>query len=209
MDVLTIGHTNHSSETFVALLRGAGVTAVADVRSAPFSRFTAQFNQPELKITLRSAGIAYSFLGAELGARPQDRSCYRGTVAAYDLIARTPLFQAGLDRVIEGASQFVVALMCMEKDPLDCHRCILVGRHLVARGIRMRHILANGRIEEGSETDHRLIRLTGQDIDDLFAPRGGDPLERAYDLRGAQIAFNETSDDGHRTADEHLGRALP
>src|SRR6266496_4132642 len=74
--VLTIGHSSHPIERFVALLRQHGVTAVADVRSAPYSRHQPQFNKDLLQRSLKDAGIAYIFLGKELGARSEDRSCY-------------------------------------------------------------------------------------------------------------------------------------
>lgn len=193
--VYTIGHSNHAVGDFVDFLRGAGISAVADVRSKPYSQFTPQFNQAELKLAMKGAGIAYSFLGEELGARPKDRACYRGPIAAYDLISSHPLFQAGLDRIINGAKRFSIALMCMEKDPIDCHRCILVGRNLALRGIAMRHILADGKIEDGAMTELRLVKATRQEMDDMFSSKGADPVARAYAVRGEQIAFAETESD--------------
>ncbi len=191
--VYTVGHSSHDIDFFIELLRGAGVTAIADVRSKPYSQFTPQFNQADLKLALKDAGIAYSFLGEELGARPKDRACYRGLIAAYDLICSRPLFQAGLDRVMLGAQRFSIALMCMEKDPIDCHRCILVGRNLALRGVTMRHVLADGSVEDGAATELRLIKATKQEMDDMFSSKGTDPVACAYAVRGEQIAFAETA----------------
>jgi uncharacterized protein (DUF488 family) len=80
-EILTIGHSNHPIEQFLALLQGAGVTAVADVRSAPHSRYVPQFNHDALKAALRDAGIAHVYLGKELGGRPQNKQQYRDGVA--------------------------------------------------------------------------------------------------------------------------------
>ena len=136
-EILTIGHSNHPIEHFLALLQGAGVTAVADVRSAPHSRHVPQFNHDALKAALREAGIAHVYLGKELGGRPQNKQQYRDGVADYEKIAATEAFQAGLRRVLDGAATHRVALMCAEQYPLDCHRCLLVGRALAAGGARV------------------------------------------------------------------------
>ena len=184
--VYTIGHSNHSIEHFVSLVKQAGISAIADVRSSPYSRIHSQFNREPLKETLRREGVQYVFVGKELGARPQDRSCYRDDIAEYALIEKSALFKKGIDRVVRGAETFRIALMCAEKEPLDCHRTVLVSRKFASQGIRIRHILADGRIENHSETEKRLLTLTHQESADLFA---GDPLERAYEIRGREICF--------------------
>ena len=165
--VLTIGHSNHPLETFAALLRQHEVTALADVRSAPYSRFNPQFNRKALDAALKARGIAYVFLGHALGGRPDDASCYEDGRVRYDRLARTALYREGLDRVVRGASDERIALMCAEKEPLDCHRTILVGRSLAERGIAVAHILADGTLEPHGETMDRLLasmKLPGQDL---------------------------------------------
>jgi len=191
--VYTVGHSNHTLERFIELLKDAGITAIADVRSVPYSRFTNQFNREALTVELRATGIAYSFLGEELGARPKDKYCYRDGKADFGLIAATQLFQSGLDRVIEGSLKYRIALMCAEKEPLDCHRTILVGRNLKGRGALIRHIHADGHIEEGALAEKRLIKHTQQEMDDMFsAPEtASDPLERAYAVREQEISYAE------------------
>ena len=190
----TIGHSNHSIEAFLGLLRGAGVTALADVRSAPYSRRLPQFGREALKRALTEAGIAYVFLGDKLGARPADPACYRDGVADYALIAATAAFAEGIDRLLAGAARHRICLMCAEKEPLDCHRTILVARALRARGAAIRHILADGGIEAAEATDRRLLRSTGQETGDLFAP-AADPVELAYASRGQAIAFRGEAEE--------------
>ena len=70
-EILTVGHSTHPIDRFIALLQRHGVTAIADVRSQPFSRYAPQFNKAELTASLRQSGIQYVFLGKELGARGQ------------------------------------------------------------------------------------------------------------------------------------------
>ncbi|MGF1641207.1 MAG: DUF488 family protein [Rhodospirillales bacterium] len=192
--ILTIGHSTHPAERFLALLRGAGVTAVADVRSAPYSRHAPQFNSDALKSNLRSAGIAYSFLGKELGGRPRDRDLYREGVADYEKMAKTEEFQRGLDRVVEGARKYRVALMCSEQDPLDCHRCLLVGRALSRRGVTVKHLLAGGEVIDHGPIEDRLLEVSGRNGEDLFASRE-ERLAAAYRERARRVAHAEPEPD--------------
>lgn len=188
--VYTIGHSTHSIERLVELLIQHGVTAVGDVRSQPYSRVNPQFNREPLREALKSAGIAYVPLGRELGARTDDRSCYCNGKVQYDRLARTEHFQHGLERVKGGASTHRIALMCAEKDPLQCHRTILVARHLEADGVRVRHILADGRIEEHEQSVARLVSNLRLPIDDMFRSKEEIAAE-AYRLQGEAIAYQE------------------
>ena len=129
--VFSIGHSNLELARFVALLKQHGIQAVADVRSSPYSQYNPQFNREPLQRALREQGISYVFLGEELGARRSERECYVDGRADYSRIAQTPAFVRGLDRIIQGAAKMRVAMVCAEKDPLDCHRCILVSPRLL------------------------------------------------------------------------------
>lgn len=191
----TIGHTTHTVEAFIALLKQQGVTAVADVRSQPYSRRLEQFNREPLAAELKAAGIGYLFLGEELGARRTEIECYVGDRADYGRIARLPKFRAGLDRLRQGAGRHQIALMCAEKEPLDCHRTVLVCRHLRDE-FHIRHILADGSIEEHSQTEKRLVREMDV-VRTLFEPDLTDEqlIQQAYDKRGEQIAYR-TSEEG-------------
>ena len=91
--VFTVGHSNHPLEHFIGLLRRHGVTAIADVRSKPYSRMNPQFNREDLSEALKAAGIVYVFLGKELGARTEDPACYESGKVRYDRLARTDLFR--------------------------------------------------------------------------------------------------------------------
>jgi uncharacterized protein (DUF488 family) len=158
MELFTIGHSNHSIEAFLLLLEKHGITAVADVRSHPFSRYLPHFNQSEIKAYLLSTGIQYVFLGKELGARPEDLSCYdTGGKALYDRIAATPLFAAGIQRLLTGAAHYKISLMCAEKDPITCHRTILVCRQLKDLNLQINHILSDGNLESHQDLEARLL----------------------------------------------------
>jgi uncharacterized protein (DUF488 family) len=191
-DVLyTIGHSTHPAENVVALLREHGVTAVADVRSQPYSRMNPQFNREAFCSQLKDAGIAYVFLGRELGARSEDRGCYVEGKVQYERLAQTALFRTGLERVTQGMKSYTVALMCAEKDPLTCHRSILVCRHLVARGLKVAHILEDGRLESHEDALSRLLQELGLSGGDLFRSRE-QLVDEAYERRAQQIAYTES-----------------
>jgi uncharacterized protein (DUF488 family) len=194
LTVLTIGHSTHSWERFIALLRDVNVTAVADVRTSPYSRLCPHFNRDALRDELRFDGISYVFLGKELGGRPGERELYCEGVADYEKMAQASEFNKGLDRVIDGTKKYRIALMCSERDPLDCHRCLLVGRALAQRGVRVSHILDNGNVVSQDEIELKLLELSGRSADDFFAPRS-ERLKAAYRERARKVAFAEPQPD--------------
>jgi len=186
--VYTVGHSTHSVQKLISLLLRHKVTAVADVRSQPYSRMNPQFNKDNLRADLIAAGIAYVFLGRELGARTEDSSCYLDGKVRYDLLARTDLFRQGLQRIIKGMGTHQIVLLCAEKDPLVCHRTILVARNLVAQGVNVHHILETGVIESHDVAVERLLKeLDLRDADLLRSHTK--IIEEAYTRRGNQIAY--------------------
>lgn len=189
--LFTIGHSNHSWEHFLELLKSHEIEALCDVRSSPYSARLPQFNRESIERSLQGAGIRYVFLGQELGARRSERECYIGGVARYELIARTPAFIAGLDRVRKGIQRFRLALMCAEKDPLECHRTILVCRYL-RKVAQISHINSNGSLECHAAAEARLMTEEHVPIDDFFTPHE-QLLDRAYDQRAAKIAYQESN----------------
>jgi uncharacterized protein (DUF488 family) len=143
---------------------------------------------------LRLDGIFYVFLGKELGGRPVSQRFYCEGVADYEKMAHTEDFQKGLERVIEGAKRYKIALMCSEQDPLDCHRCLLVGRALSERGARVGHIQGNGEIATQEQIENKLLELSGRSTDDLFAPHE-ERLATAYRARARKVAFAQPQPD--------------
>jgi uncharacterized protein (DUF488 family) len=188
----TVGHSNHPFEVLRGLLARHGVDAVADVRSTPFSRRNPQYNRAALAAALEAHGIAYVFLGAELGARSADPAHYREGRVDFERLGASVPFQAGLTRLLAGARTRRIALLCAEKEPLDCHRTLLVSRRLVERGARVAHILADGGLEPHADTEARLLALTKSTPPPLLAgpTERAAALERAYAIRGRAIAYS-------------------
>lgn len=186
--IFTIGHSTHSLGRFVELLQQHGVTAVADVRSTPFSRFNPQFNRKALTQSLHEAGIGYVFLGEELGARSKDPCCYENGRVSYEKLANTQLFKSGLERVASGSKTHTIALMCAEKEPLSCHRTILVARELESMGMPVAHILDDGSIEPHQAAMSRLRQQLHIPEHDMFRS-DAELLDHAYAIQGQRIAY--------------------
>ncbi len=130
----------------------------------------------------------YLFYGKELGGRPRDPALYCDGVAGYEAMARQSEFQAGLDRLRTEAARSRVCMMCAEREPLDCHRCLLIARELAARGLAVGHIRHDGTIEPHSETERRLLALYGEG-GDLFATGQNERLAAAYRRRARALAY--------------------
>jgi uncharacterized protein (DUF488 family) len=183
-----------SIETFLDHLRRAGVTAVADVRTSPFSRRFPHFSKNQIRSILKDNNIRYVFLGRELGGRPQRSGLYCDGVADYEKMALEPAFVEGVERVIKGTQEYRIALMCSEHNPLDCHRCLLVGRALIERQMCVEHILYNGRIVNHSVVEKKLLELAGAEVGDFFLSEE-DRLNKSYRLRARKVAFRDPSVD--------------
>lgn len=192
-DLFSIGHSNIPAARFTAMLRAAGVDVVADVRSMPVSRFCPWFSQKNLAPQLAGEKVGYLFFGEPLGGRPRDRALYRDGVADYELMANDPRFKAALDGLLAEAEQHRLCLMCSEREPLDCHRCLLIARALAARGVTVGHILHDGAIESHAAIERRLIDLDGGDSEpfttELFVTGLEDRLAAAYRRRARAVAY--------------------
>lgn len=187
--VYTIGHSTHKLEEFIGLLKQQGISMVCDVRSDPYSRANPQFNRETLKAALGENGIIYMFLGKELGARSDDQSCYTNGKVQYDCLAQTAPFRKGIDVLLKKMRTERLVLMCAEKDPLECHRAILIARYLEKLGVSVEHILCDGTKETHRQTEKRLLRLLKlQDSDGLFSTYEA-IVDNAYKKQGERIAY--------------------
>ncbi len=193
-ELFTIGHSNHSLDHFLELLLAYQVSAIVDVRSSPYGKYTPHFNKDLLESALRDADIDYVFLGRELGAHRSEDGCYIDGQAKYDRIAQLPTFRRGLERVLQGVENYRVALMCSESDPISCHRTILVCRELkrICPDLKITHILGDGTGERQEMSEKRLMnlhKLQPELFGDLTSMSG--LIEKAYDLQAEKIAYKK------------------
>lgn len=187
--LFTIGHSAHTIDSFISLIQEHAIQVIADVRSKPYSGRFPWFSRQPLEHSLKAIGIKYVFLGRELGARRCEKECYDEGKATYERIAATPVFHEGLDRLRKGIRQYRIALLCAEKDPLDCHRTILVARY-ATKFSNIKHILGDGSIEPHKAAEDRLLRRYQLGSSDLFRNRNELLLE-AYARRGREISYTE------------------
>jgi uncharacterized protein (DUF488 family) len=162
--ILTVGHSNHPLSRFLELIKEAGVTTIVDVRSKPVSRWVPHFNRKRIQPVLEEQGFRYMYLGGELGGLPDDPALRKQGKPDYAAIARTAAFTAGVGRVIEAGANDVVALLCVERDPIDCHRFRLISRELAARDVDVAHILPSGQIERQADAERRAGSIPSGDL---------------------------------------------
>ena len=146
--IFTIGHSRHTAEQFVALLRAHAIEQLVDVRSQPHSKWAPHFDKAALARCLGDHHVEYVFLGRQLGGRPDSRTFYRmdGTVD-YGLRAIAPDFVDGISRLVTLAQCRRTVVLCAEEDPSYCHRRLLVAPALARSGAAVVHVRGDGRLE--------------------------------------------------------------
>lgn len=193
MECYTIGYSGYTVKQFLEMLKHFQINYVLDVRSVPYSKFAPQFNRELIQKSLASGKIHYAFMGKYLGARPEDRSLYSDGYLDFEKMKESDLFKTGLQSVIRGIEKGNhIALMCAEKDPLNCHRAVLVGKALADSEVNVLHILQDGTIKTQSDLDNEML--------DLYFPERRQPnlfetksqeeyLKEAYRKRNAEIGY--------------------
>jgi uncharacterized protein (DUF488 family) len=150
--IYTIGHSNHTLEAFLRLMEQHEIELLIDVRSRPYSRYSPHFNLKRIEKALDELGIRYLFLGRELGGLPENDEYYdEDNHVLYYRIANSAAFLDGIARVETSIGEARTAILCAEENPVTCHRRVLVGRVLADRGIGLRHIRADGRVQTEEE----------------------------------------------------------
>ena len=186
--IFSIGHSNHAIDKFLSLLESSKINMVVDVRSAPFSRMFPQFNQEILKKSLGEHSIGYLFLGDQIGGRSNDPEDFLDGQVLYKALAQKEGFKTGIERLKEGSAKYRIALMCSEKEPLDCHRTLLVSQALASRDIPVGHIHADGTVEAHKDALARLLTLHNLSSPDLFSD-DKDRVQEALTLQEKKIAY--------------------
>lgn len=196
----TIGHSTVQAEMFLELLRKFEINCIADVRSTPYCRFAAHFNQDELKRFLHENGIRYVYMGKEFGARREERSLYHPDgYLDFEKTSQCANFRQGVERINNGVnSGYNIALMCTEKNAIDCHRNILVARNFYQNGFEVVNIAHDGVSITQEEIEQQLVDMyfpKRLEIN-LFAtleeakPREyAELVEEAYRKRNADIGY--------------------
>ena len=159
--LLSIGHSQHQVDYFINLLKSHDVNYILDVRSTPYSQFAASYNRESIRPVLQSNGIEYAFMGNYFGARPTDSSLYSTKdIWIFEKVANSSRFKKGFDNVEKGVKQgFRIAFMCTEKDPIECHRAILVTNAFYKAGYSIEHIMPDNTIQTQQDINERLLDM--------------------------------------------------
>jgi len=197
--IYTIGHSNHTIDMFVAQLENANIKVVVDVRSSPFSAYVSQFNRGQIEKKLNNNGIEYFYQGQELGGRSNDLADFSQGQIQYEKLAEKPAYVSALNELINKSQNVSTAIMCSEKDPLDCHRCLLISQSLKKNKITVNHIHSNGNIESHEQALERLLVLHKLNQADLFST-DEERLIRAIKLQEKKIAY-QIADPGDEEID--------
>jgi uncharacterized protein (DUF488 family) len=187
-ELFTIGYSPHTLDSFLSVLRKHEINALVDVRSSPYSQYKPDFNKESLKKFLNKHRIAYVFLGDYCGARVEDPSCYINGKVDYRLVAQNQKFKEGLERIKKGMENYRITLMCAEKDPITCHRTILICRNLLSHKIKIKHILSSGKVENHKDSEQRLLKVFKLNHPDLFRSEQ-QRIDDAYSRQGEKIAY--------------------
>lgn len=156
--VFTIGYSGFQINEFVKTLKNKGISLVIDVRSLPYSQYYVDYNKENLNKILSDNGIYYRNYILEFGARQEDRSYYPNGYLDFDMFSKSEIFLTGIDKLRKSMEQnYTFALMCSEKDPIMCHRTILIARAFYNFGYSVTHLLPHDITVTQKDVEERLL----------------------------------------------------
>lgn len=196
----TIGYSGYATKDFLFELKTHGVNAVIDVRSTPFSEYFKDYDKPNLERILNPNRIYYRSYASQFGARQTNPNYFNTNgILDFEKYSRTQVFKLAVDLLLTSMDQgYAFALMCAEKDPMTCHRSILIGRAFQSAGCQVVHLMPGGLSETQSELEERLVDKffpTRNQIS-LFGDRTSDDqyLESAYRRQNTEIGYRLPSE---------------
>jgi uncharacterized protein (DUF488 family) len=194
----TIGHSNHSLDVFLSLLKKNHINFLIDVRSYPYSKYTPQFDKTNLEQYLKSKNIDYSYFGNELGGLQKDPSVLLPDGRTdYNKVREKKEYQKCIDYLLTQIHNGKrISLMCVEKDPFDCHRFVLLSYSLKIEGIQVFHILENGELLSNEILEGKLQKKYAQTT--LFDSQctNDNSIEKLYEKRNIDIAKSINPKEG-------------
>jgi len=200
--IYTVGHSTHSHEHFLELIKSKDINCVVDVRSVPFSRYANNYNKDVIKAFLNRNHLIYLYMGEELGARQSSPSLYTPEgYLDFEKTSKSKIFLSGIKRIMDGLEKkYSITLMCTEKDPIECHRAILVAKELIKNGCTVIHIMDNGQTQTQDQLEQRML--------DHYFPNWGQQslfeevesnlsrdelILKAYQLKNKEIGYSLNS----------------
>lgn len=196
--IYTIGYTAFSINEFIETIKNFGISCVIDVRSSPFSNYYTDYNKDTLERTLKEHNILYRNYANEFGARQTNPAFYSGDIVDFDKFIKSAQFLEGVSKVKKGIERgYSFVLMCAEKDPIKCHRSIMLGKGFSENGFDVKHIVSKTEIESQRELEERLLEMYHQDRFQLtiFGGEQSDSelLADAYKKQNLAIGYNKNT----------------
>lgn len=197
--IYTVGHSTHTLEYFLELLRAYSVNCIIDVRSVPASAYNPQYNQESFSAFLKRNGITYLHFAQEFGARHTDPDLLdeEGKVD-FELVRKSWNFKSGVERVWQGIEKgYTIALMCSESEPFDCHRFSMISIALENDGFQVNHILKDKSTITNTQLEKQLLKKYEKKLPqpDMFQTgiTPADQLKAAYRFKNKEVAFSPYS----------------
>lgn len=153
--MLTFGHGRLSRDELRALVTGAGIEFVVDVRRFPGSRANPAASAGAVPDLLATAGVGYRWeerlggrrhLTAAEDAASPDSWWQVAAFRAYAAYTRTDAFRAGLQQVLTDDEQQHTAIMCSESVWWRCHRRLIADVLTLEFGRVVEHLMPDGRL---------------------------------------------------------------
>ncbi|MEG1567759.1 MAG: DUF488 domain-containing protein [Anaerovoracaceae bacterium] len=194
--VFTIGYSGFQINDFIKTLKSKSVSLVIDVRSLPYSQYYTDYNKENLSKILKSNKIYYRNYVLEFGARQEERSYYPNGYLDFDMFSKSEIFLSGVDK-LKGSMQqdYTFALMCSEKDPIMCHRSILVARAFHILGYNVVHLLPNGKTLTQVDVEERLLNK-------FFSDRG------QINMFAKSLSIQEYIDEAYKKQNAIIGYTI-
>jgi len=194
--IYTVGHSTHQLDYFLELLKEYNINCLIDVRSLPASSYNPQYNQEPLSNFLRHNRITYLHFPEEFGARHTDPDLLDDEGAVdFEKVRKSWNFKNGVEKLWLGIDKgSIIALMCSESDPFDCHRFSMISIALEKDGFEVKHILKDKSLKSNAELEKQLLKKYEKKLPkpDMFNPNVSedDQIKEAYRLRNKEIAFS-------------------
>lgn len=192
--IYSIGHSTHPIEYFLELLKHYNVNCVVDVRSLPASRFNPQYNKKALTNAMEQQEIKYLHFGEEFGARQTDPGLLdEDRKVDFEKMRNSEKFKKGIERLWRGAQDgYVIALMCSESEPLNCHRFSMIS--IALKDFEVKHILKEKSVVSQEQLEDKLLEMYSKKLpkSDMFKLNviRSELLNAAYRLRNKEVAYS-------------------
>jgi len=208
--LFTVGFSSYPKlEDFFNVLKKYDIQAIADVRSQPYSSYYKDYNKEYLEKECKAKGFLYGAMGKWLGARRDEHDSDEAQaydengVALYERIVNLPWFRQGITHLKEKTlPQRNVVLLCAEKDPLTCHRAILIGRHMseICDVIHIwphddKELETHKELERRLEQEYNRKSSKPQQLTFWGEPEKHKSLDECYKQHGEKIAYKKDAKD--------------